>query len=226
MPVWKTTPVDAMPEIQLIEWNVMELPNGDRHFLGWNIVEMEGRVSSKIVTFDQRYMTGVTESGRVYQLLRAPKFNADANYVWQAWCMLNKINPYEAKSVAKELYDHPDRFGTTEETEEPIPTSLVDMLNPPKVANPEYFIKPEYLTSVNVEYGWSGYKGAPCSTLSSVDHPSFTALREHLGATGLIKIERGWSNGDTVTEKFRLNGHQFKKGEQFPCACAMKHRIE
>ncbi len=115
MAIWITRPVDEIPEIQLIDWDVRELPDGDRHFVGWNITEMEGRVSSKIVTFDQRYMTGVTRSGRVYQLVRSPGYNSDAEYVWQAWCRINNVDPATVTSVAKELYDHPDRFGPIKE---------------------------------------------------------------------------------------------------------------
>jgi hypothetical protein len=215
MAIWTTRPVDEIPEIQLINWDVRELPDGDRHFVGWNIVEMEGRVSSKIVTFDQRYMTGVTQSGRVYQLLRAPGTDSDAEYVWQAWCRINGVELATVKSVAKELYDHPDRFGSTDEAEVTGPKSLAEMLSPPEVENQEYTIKPEYLTSSPVEYGWKGYNDAPCSTTTWVDHPSFAALREHLGARGYIEIQRGWWNGDRVTKRFKLNGHQFEVGEQF-----------
>ena len=50
--VWEATPVSDQPEIALQRWQVMQLPNGDRHFVGWNATEREGRASSKIVAFD------------------------------------------------------------------------------------------------------------------------------------------------------------------------------
>ncbi len=91
---------------------------------------------------------------------------------------------------------------------------------------PEYTIDPNYLTSVPVTYGWISSTGTPCSTMSTVDHPSFTALREHLGATGYIKIERGWHNGDQVLKPFFLNDVEFVTGKKFCCASAMKYHIE
>ena len=46
MPVWKTTQVDDEPEIILGSWSVRELPDGDRHFVGYtNAHGGEGRVA-------------------------------------------------------------------------------------------------------------------------------------------------------------------------------------
>lgn len=90
---------------------------------------------------------------------------------------------------------------------------------------PEYTIDEACLSSITVTYQWITSTGCPCSTMSSVDHPAFLAMREHLGASGYIKIERGWSNGDRVLRPFKLNGYEFKEGEQFSCAPAMKHMI-
>lgn len=117
MTIWAATSVDEVPELQLVQWDVKELPDGDRHFVGWNLTEMEGRVSSKIVTFDQRRMTGVTKSGRIYQLVRDPGVNIHAEYVWQAWCRINSVDLATVKSVARELYDNPERVSANEETE-------------------------------------------------------------------------------------------------------------
>ena len=50
--VWQATPLSERPVIELERWQVMQLPNGDRHFVGWNMTEGEGRASSKIVEFD------------------------------------------------------------------------------------------------------------------------------------------------------------------------------
>jgi hypothetical protein len=60
---------------------------------------------------------------------------------------------------------------------------------------------------------------------SSKDHPHFNELRETLGETGYLKIERGWWNGDRVIKPFTLNGKKFKKNEQFPSGCAMKGHL-
>lgn len=60
----------------------------------------------------------------------------------------------------------------------------------------------------------------------AVDHPAFTALREHLGREGFIKIERGWLNGDRVLKAFYLNDVFFDVGKKFVCADAMKYTLE
>jgi len=109
MAIWTTRPVDEIPELELIDWDVRELPDGDRHFVGWNITEREGRVSSKIVTFDPHNMTGVTNSGRIYKLLRKPGYNSDAEYVWRSWCRINNVDPATVKSVAQELNDRSEK---------------------------------------------------------------------------------------------------------------------
>ena len=102
----------------------------------------------------------------------------------------------------------------------------------------DFTLDPEYLTDVTIHNKWNTYtkngreptaeemllilqgKGN-CSTTSSIDHPEFTKLREHLGEQGYISIERGWWNGDRVLKPFTLNGLKFKVGAQFSCAGAM-----
>jgi hypothetical protein len=86
MPVWLTAPIDREPQIRLASWSVRELPRGDRHFVGWNIRGVEGRVSSRIVSFDPETRRGVTNSGRVYELVGDGGANLDADYVWHVWC--------------------------------------------------------------------------------------------------------------------------------------------
>lgn len=92
MPVWKTTPVEDEPEITLRSWQIFEVDKegGDRHFVGWN-TQGEGRVSSKIETFDPVTRRGVTRSGRVYELLGDPGVNMDALYVWDKWKEINEV---------------------------------------------------------------------------------------------------------------------------------------
>ena len=69
-------------------------------------------------------------------------------------------------------------------------------------------------------------KGEFTTGHSSADHPEFTKLRESLGEQGYIKIERNWWNGDSVLKPFSLNGHKFKKNDQFSCAGATFNCIE
>jgi hypothetical protein len=102
--VWKTTSVTETPELNLSQWCVYEIDdNKDRHFVGYNETEGEGRVSSKIVQFDKESMRGITASGRVYQLVGNPGRNGDAAYVWARWKQINDVMPGSYKNVSDEL---------------------------------------------------------------------------------------------------------------------------
>ena len=97
MPVWKTTPISEHPSLQLRDWAVFEVPPSPknrertRHFVGYNITEGEGRVSSKVCEFDAVTRRGRTDSGRVYELVGRPGMNSDAEYVWNMWKAINKV---------------------------------------------------------------------------------------------------------------------------------------
>ena len=93
--IWRTTPIDQTPEISLSNWRIYEVENGDRHFVGYNDTEHEGRVSSKIVSFDEATLRGVTRSGRVYQLVGDSGRDGDADYVWSAWRKINSIETFK-----------------------------------------------------------------------------------------------------------------------------------
>jgi hypothetical protein len=101
--VWGTTPVSQTPELCLVRWTVFELPDGDRHFVGYNITEHEGRVSSKIMQFDTETMRGVTSSGRVYELQGPPGMDSDALYVWGRWARINSVDEGTVKDVSESL---------------------------------------------------------------------------------------------------------------------------
>jgi hypothetical protein len=105
MSVWKVASINEEPEITLTDWCVWQLPNGDRHFNGWNVNGKEGRVSSAIVYFDPRSMTGKTTSGRIYKLSGPPRTSLDGLYVWNAWCNINSINLAEMVEIMDELND-------------------------------------------------------------------------------------------------------------------------
>ncbi len=101
--VWKTTDIDETPGIDMLNWVVWELPNGDRHFNGYNATEMEGRVSSKIVEFNEETGDGFTQSGRKYRLYgSSQRGSSDAEYVWSRWCKINTVDPETAKDVSNE----------------------------------------------------------------------------------------------------------------------------
>ena len=87
--VWSASPLTEVPEIELTNWQVMQLPHGSRHFVGWNVTEREGRVSSKIVEFDGTTRRGRTSSGRVYQLSGPTGHDGDGAYTWGRWMQRN-----------------------------------------------------------------------------------------------------------------------------------------
>ena len=87
--VWSASSLTDVPEIELTRWQVMQLPHGDRHFVGWNVTEREGRASSKIVEFDATLRRGRTRSGRVYQLRGPTGHDGDGAYTWGRWMKLN-----------------------------------------------------------------------------------------------------------------------------------------
>jgi hypothetical protein len=89
--VWATTSITETPEIELGSWRVFETEKGERHFVGYNLTEHEGRVSSAIQAFDPDTMTGITSSGRVYQLIGNSGFDQDALYTWNRWKKINKV---------------------------------------------------------------------------------------------------------------------------------------
>ena len=89
--VWKATPVSEQPEIDLERWQVMQLPSGDRHFVGWNATEREGRASSKIVAFDAVARLGRTSSGRVYRLCGRTGHDGDGAHTWHRWMQVNGV---------------------------------------------------------------------------------------------------------------------------------------
>jgi hypothetical protein len=89
MSVWEPESVDNQPTTTLIRWGIIKTPEGDFHFCGYC---GEGRVSSKIIEFDLKTLTGRTRSGRLYTLIEnRAGLNGDANYVLGRWLELNKL---------------------------------------------------------------------------------------------------------------------------------------
>lgn len=96
MNIWSATPVNEVPELRLCDWCVYECKGAKtRHFVGYRLTEREGRVSSAIRQFDAATRRGVTESGRVYELVGRPGHDADAAYVWRRWLALNNETAWE-----------------------------------------------------------------------------------------------------------------------------------
>jgi hypothetical protein len=96
MTIWATTSVETVPHLRLCSWSVYECKGAStRHFVGYNMTEREGRVSSAIQQFDPATRRGVTESGRVYELVGRPGHDADAEYVWRRWLALNQETAWD-----------------------------------------------------------------------------------------------------------------------------------
>jgi hypothetical protein len=99
MTIWSVGSINDEPEIELTDWQIMETNVGSRHFVGYNHKNREGRVSSDIVTFDNKNLIGKTVSGRVYQLIGYPAYNKDALYVWDNFKVINGIKTEENVTV-------------------------------------------------------------------------------------------------------------------------------
>ena len=94
MPVWSVEGITEQPQLTLVQWQVMCVPNGDRHFVGYATANREGRASSAIRRFDVALLRGITRSGRVYQLSGRPGWNSDAEYTWHRWAARDEVTDW------------------------------------------------------------------------------------------------------------------------------------
>ena len=96
-----------------------------------------------------------------------------------------------------------------------------------KLYTPRYSIPMEYVTDViDMIKCELSETGSNWSSHGTVDHPSFTRLRNHLEAEGFIETCRQSRNGDRALKEFYLNGAKFSAGDRFYSACAMKWHLE
>ena len=117
--VWQATPVSAQPEIDLERWQVMQLPNGDRHFVGWNATEREGRASSRIEALDAATRRGRTSSGRVYRLCGRTGHDGDGAHTWHRWVRVNDVADFvDVSAEVQALIDAAHVPGHTRELSE------------------------------------------------------------------------------------------------------------
>ena len=68
--------------VQLERWSIRQFRNGTTHFGGFCCSNRDGRVSTQIVDLDASSRTGLTASGRHYELIGPSGFDGDAEYVW------------------------------------------------------------------------------------------------------------------------------------------------
>lgn len=89
------------PETLLEKWRVMVVERRGEttmHFVG-RVVGEDGRVSSRIVSFDRESMTGTTHSGRKYRLVGGSGLDPDANYVRGHWLRINDAQEISAATL-------------------------------------------------------------------------------------------------------------------------------
>jgi len=89
--------------VTMTSWGVHEVNFSDgttRHLVG--SVNGEGRVSSAIQSYDPQEKQLITKSGKVYVVQGKPGTTANAVYVWQSWCKINKIKPEDFVDVTAE----------------------------------------------------------------------------------------------------------------------------
>ncbi|REG52094.1 hypothetical protein B0G80_8610 [Paraburkholderia sp. BL6669N2] len=77
-------------EMVLLErWSIRQSDKGERHFVGYDILACDGRVSTPIRSFDPVTRTATTASGSKYQLVGRAGRDSDGEYVWsiasKAW---------------------------------------------------------------------------------------------------------------------------------------------
>lgn len=99
MAIWTVQAISSEPTTSLARWRVMELPDGDRHLVGYAVEAREGRTSSPIRRFDVGCMRAVTNSGHVYQLVGRPGADSDADYVWATWQRVNEVTEFADVSM-------------------------------------------------------------------------------------------------------------------------------
>ena len=97
MSVWKASPIAVRPSITLRNWQVFVVTGCTKsdkqtmHWVGFNVEEEEGRVSSNMVEYDMKTRCGKTKQGRVYALQGPPGLEGDGAHVWEMWLAINEI---------------------------------------------------------------------------------------------------------------------------------------
>lgn len=91
MPIWRTEPIDDEPEMRLSPCRILELPNGDRHFCGYDARRRAACVSQRISAFDPRRRRGATKAGRVYELAEPGQLNHAAEAALGEWLSLRGV---------------------------------------------------------------------------------------------------------------------------------------
>lgn len=91
MGIWRASPVEEDPIVVLILWSIWRTERGEDHLVGIRPSSITGRVSSAIASICSHSRTVLTRSGRQYRLLGPRGRHEDATYVWNSWCVVNRV---------------------------------------------------------------------------------------------------------------------------------------
>jgi hypothetical protein len=101
--VWNVASIEDQPSVHLYNWTIKETNEGGAYFVGEESGG-SGRVSTRIVEFDDEKKVGRTTSGRVYQLCGEERRSSNGEYVWIRYKMINnltdKVEENEALTVS------------------------------------------------------------------------------------------------------------------------------
>jgi hypothetical protein len=86
-------------DVELSPWKLLKDSDGDVHFVGDDGIQ--GRVSTKIVKFNQETMSGETQSGSTYKCVGRPGFTDDSGYAWGAWLRYHGLTEAENADVSE-----------------------------------------------------------------------------------------------------------------------------
>jgi hypothetical protein len=112
MTTWTIADVAEEPEVTLTDWQIRELPNEDRHLVGFVLESRKGRASSLVAVFDPASMRAVTGSGRAYQLYGRPGLDCYGEHVWGNWARLYGVTDFSDVSANVRASHAADEAGT------------------------------------------------------------------------------------------------------------------
>jgi hypothetical protein len=113
--IWTQKPVSERPHKSIVLWFIGKVVSSEigglidtYHFVGIDIdYPFNGAVSSQIVSFNASTMTGVTRSGRVYELVKLPddsNGSRNSHYTLNGWCLKNRVMCKDATQEFCDLY--------------------------------------------------------------------------------------------------------------------------
>jgi hypothetical protein len=52
----------------------------------------------------------ITRSGRLYETIGEPRFNTDADYVWQSWLYIHKLELTDIEDISDLFYNNTEEY--------------------------------------------------------------------------------------------------------------------